>query len=309
VTAQQQLKKISLTALANAERLFSARWFYSYGLILLGSLIMAAGYVYFIVPYKIVPGGVYGVGIVLHYLWGVPTGLTGLALNIPLILIGVRVLGPRFGLKTVIGMVLTSGLIDLLTLFWGNKPLVDDALLSAVSGGVLIGAGLGLIFKARATTGGTDIIAQVLNKFTRLPVGQLLIFVDTAIVSLAIIAFHDYTLALYAIVTIYVTGRVLDQLLSGAGYRKAVYIVSEKHEAIRDVIINKLDRGGTYLLGRGMYRGEERQVIFTALSRRELLVLEDQVRQLDPRAFLTILDTREILGEGFSPLSDSSPSS
>jgi len=302
--SQEKKNGLTLVALANAEKLFSAKWFQAWLLIGLGALVMAAGYVYFIVPYKIVPGGVYGIGIILYHKLGWPTGMTGLAMNIPLILIGMKVLGPRFGVKTVIGMVLTSGLIDLLTHFWGDKPLVEDPLLSTTFGGVMIGAGLALIFKAKATTGGSDIIAQVLNKFTKVPVGQLLIYVDSAIVIFAIIAFADYTLALYAIVCIYVTGRVLDQMLTGADYMKAVYIVSNHHDEIRDVILNKLNRGGTFLQGKGMFNGEDKQVIFTAVNRRELSILEDSVRQIDAHAFITVVNSNEILGEGFRPLED-----
>lgn len=292
----------SFLRFANPERGFSLRWLLIWTQIILGSLVMAAGYVYFIVPYKIVPGGVYGVGIVLYHTLKWPTGLTGLALNIPLIILGIKVLGPRFGAKTIIGMVLTSGLIDLLTLWYGDAPLVSDPLLSAVVGGVAIGAGLALIFRARATTGGTDIIAQVLNRWTRLPVGQLLIIVDSAIVTLAIVAFGDWTLAFYALVTIYVTGRVIDTLLSGAGYLKTALIISEKHEDIRELILRRLDRGGTVLRGRGLYHDAERNVIFTSLNRRELIILEDHLKRIDPGAFMTILETRAVLGEGFVPL-------
>jgi uncharacterized membrane-anchored protein YitT (DUF2179 family) len=302
--AQAQQSDSFLKQLANNERLFTYRWFTHWAMICAGSLVMAAGYVYFIVPYKIVPGGVYGIGIMLYYLFHVPTGMSGLVLNVPLIIIGMRVLGPRFGIKTIIGMVLTSGLIDLLTYYWGNKPLVDDPLLSAGFGGVLIGVGLGLIFRAKATTGGTDIVAQVFNKYTRIPVGQLLMITDACIVGLAIIAFHDIKLALYALITIYVTGRVLDAMLTGLSYEKAVYIISDKYTEIRDVIINKLDRGGTFLLGHGMFKGHEKQVIFTAVSRRDYVILQEHVRQIDPRAFMTVVDANEIIGEGFKPIEE-----
>ena len=290
-------------AAANSERLLSWKWWRTYLLILAGSLIMAAGYVYFIVPYKIVPGGVYGIGIILYYLWGVPTGLAGLLLNIPLILLGMRVLGPRFGAKTVIGMVLTSGFIDLLTRYWGDKALVPgEPLLSSVFGGVLIGAGLRLVFKARATTGGSDIIAQVLSKWTGAPVGQLLVYVDSAIVILGVVAFREVNLALYAIITIYVTGRVLDGLLTGMGYLKSVMIVSERPDEIRTVILHKLDRGGTFLLGQGMFKHDNKRIVLTALSRRELAILEDQVRLIDPQAFMIVTDAAGIKGQGFKPL-------
>jgi uncharacterized membrane-anchored protein YitT (DUF2179 family) len=290
-------------AAANSERLLTWKWWRSYLLILCGSIIMASGYVYFIVPYKIVPGGVYGIGIILYYLFHFPTGLSGLLMNIPLILLGMRVLGPRFGAKTLIGMVLTSTAIDVLTRFWGDKPLVPgEPLLSAVFGGVLIGAGLGLIFKARATTGGSDIIAQVIAKWTNGPIGQILVYVDSFIVIFGVIAFRNIELALYAIITIYVTGKVLDSLLTGMGYLKSVMIISDRPDEIRTVILHKLDRGGTFLNGQGMYKHEEKRIVLTALSRRELAILEDQVKLIDPKAFMIITDAFEIKGHGFKPL-------
>lgn len=298
-------RRLAFLRAMNDEPLYSRRWFRTWSLIVVGALIMAAGYVYFIVPFKIVPGGLYGIGIILYYLLKLPVGVTGLVLNVPLILISARLLGPRFGAKTIIGLVLTSAAIDLLTLHWGTRQLVDDPLLSSIFGGVLIGAGLGLIFRARATSGGTDIVAQILHKYTRIPVGQLLMLVDASIVSLALLAFGDIKLGLYALVTIYVTGRVLDAFLTGLGYEKAVYIISDKYEQLRELIIGTLDRGGTCFAARGMYSGDERQVIFTAVSRREYALLAEQVQRIDPRAFMTVLDANEIRGEGFKPLRES----
>lgn len=281
---------------------FSRRWFLSYLQIVLGSIVMAGGYVLFIVPYRIVPGGVYGVSIVAHYLFGLPTGTTALVLNIPLLWWGIRELGPRFGAKTMVGLVLTSGFIDLLTLWWGEQPATADPLVSSIFGGVLIGAGLGLIFRSRATSGGSDIVAQILTKRTRVPVGQMLMVVDAAVVGVGIAAFHDITLALYALVTIFVTGKVIDAVVVGMRYYKTAMIISAEHDRIRDRIINSMGRGGTYLLAKGMYNNAPKKVIFCAVSRRELPELEMHVREVDPTAFMTVFDTREVLGEGFLSL-------
>ena len=137
--------------------------------------------------------------------------LTGLILNIPLTIIGVKILGPRFGVKTVVGFVLASVFIDVLSYFWGDKPLVaDDVLLSAVFGGVLVGFGLGLIFRSKATSGGSDIIAMIFAKYTRLPVGQLLIYVDSVIVLLGLVVFRDWKIPLYSWIVIFITGKVID---------------------------------------------------------------------------------------------------
>jgi uncharacterized membrane-anchored protein YitT (DUF2179 family) len=276
-------------------------------LVLAGSTIMASGYVFFIVPYKIIPGGVYGIAIILHHTVNLPTGTMGLIMNIPLIIWGVKELGPKFGWRTVLGMTITSGLIDLMTLFWGDKPLIEhDLLLSALYGGVLIGAGLALVFKAKATTGGSDIIAQIAYKKSKMPMGQLLILIDSLVVLLGVIIFKDIKLALYAIITIYTTGQVVDSITGGMNYRKGAFIVSEKYDEIADFIIKKLRRGATYFHSRGIYKNDEKEVIFTALTRRELVALQEKIRMIDPDAFMTIIDIRDVRGEGFKPFDDDS---
>ncbi|MCK9411977.1 MAG: YitT family protein [Prolixibacteraceae bacterium] len=298
--------------LSPRERLFSTRWFLDYGMITIGSFIMAIGYVYFITPHKIVPGGVYGLGIIVHYLtkgiaiWpdGFPIGLFNLLVNIPLTYIGIKTLGRRFGVKTIYGFVSSSIFMDGITMMRmvGDAPLVQDVLLSCIFGGVLTGIGLGLIFKARATSGGSDIVAMIITKYTRIPIGQMLIWVDCAIVVVALAAFKDWQIPLYSILVIYITGRAVDMILEGANYNKALIIISEEHEKIRDKIVIDLERGGTYLKGIGMYTNAEKSVIFTVVSRREVAILEEQIAAIDPHAFITIMDASEILGEGFRSL-------
>lgn len=292
-------------AFVSKEKIFSRKWFISYSLILIGSLIMAAGYVFFIAPNKIVPGGVYGIGIVLHHLIGIPVGLTGLAFNIPLTIIGVRLLGPRFGVKTVVGFVLASLFIDGITLLWGDRPLVpDDMLLSSIFGGVLIGFGLGLIFKARATSGGSTIIAMIMTRFTKIPIGQTLMIVDSVIVIFGLVAFRDWTIPLYSWIVIYITGKVIDGVMQGVSYEKTLFIISEKYREISQKILVDLNRGGTYLEGRGMYNEDEKKVIFVNVSRREVALLQDYIHDIDPNAFVTVIDASEILGKGFRSLNE-----
>jgi len=291
------------------EKSFSWSWFKSYSLIVIGSFILAAGFVYFITPYKIVPGGVYGVCIVIHYMTkgvfafapaGLPIGTMGLLMNIPLTVVGVKILGPRFGFKTVIGFFLSSFFIDFLTYFWGDKPLVaNDALLSSIFGGVLLGFGLGLIFRSKATSGGSDIIAMIVAKYTRLPLGQLMIYVDSSIVLIGLIAFKDWRIPLYSWIVIYITGKVIDTTLEGINYNKTLLIISEKYEEIREKILFDMHRGGTLINATGMYEGKERKLIFTNVSRREAYILQDFIKQIDPNAFVTIIDANEIIGDGF----------
>ncbi len=287
------------------EKPFTRKWFLSYSLIILGSFILAASFVLFITPYKIIPGGVYGISIVLHYLFNTPLGLVALCFDIPLTIIGIKFLGPRFGFKTVVGFSLTAIFTDTLTFFWGFKPLVmGDALLSSIFGGVLAGLGLGLIFKSRATSGGSDIVAMIIAKYTKLPLGILLIYVDSAIVLIGLLVFRDWKIPLYSWIVIFITGKVIDVVLQGISYDKSLFIISDKHEEIRDKILNNLDRGGTYIDGHGMYNMSEKRIIFTVVSRRELAILEEYIHDIDPKAFLTVTDATEILGEGFGSLQE-----
>jgi len=305
------------------EKFLSKEWFYNYSLIAIGSFILAAGFVYFIDPHKIVPGGVYGIGIVVKNITsemmgngikvpfikdpifsdGLGIGFVGLMLNIPLTILGIKILGPRFGVKTVEGFVLSSIFIDFLDENF-DGALVDDVLLSCVFGGVLIGFGLGLIFKSKATSGGSDIIAMIAAKHTRMSLGILMIIVDSIIVFFGLIVFKDWKIPLYSWIVIYVTGKVIDATLQGVSYDKALFIVSDQYEQIRDKIINDLNRGGTLINGVGMYKGLDKKIVFTNVNRRELTILQDFIKEVDPMAFMTVIDANEIIGNGFKPIKE-----
>ncbi|MEI6696202.1 MAG: YitT family protein [Bacteroidota bacterium] len=302
-------------AFVTNEKLFSKQWFIAYSLIVLGSFILACGFVFFINPYNIVPGGVYGIGIVVHHLVpGIPVGLFGLAMNIPLTILGIRILGPRFGVKTVIGMVLASVFMDVITFLIGDENpktmlngsinLSNDVLLACVFGGVLIGFGLGLIFKAKATSGGSDIVAMIISKYTRLPLGQLMIYVDSVIVLLGLVVFRDWKVPLYSWIVIFITGKVIDVVLEGVSYDKTLFIISDKYQEISDKILTDINRGGTFINGNGMFNNAEKKIIFTVVNRRELAVLQEFIHQIDPNAFLTVIDANEILGKGFKSLEE-----
>jgi len=273
---------------------------------------MACGYVFFITPNKIVPGGVFGLSIVIHYVssgifsWapeGLPVGMMALIMNIPLVIIGIRVLGPRFGMKTIMGFVLTSVFIDLLTYIHGYKPLVkDDMLLSSIYGGILIGFGLGLIFKSKASSGGSDIIAMVISRYTRIAPGQLLIYIDSVIVLVGLAVFRDWEVPLYSWIVIFLTGKVIDTTMQGSNFDKALFIISEHYEDIRNKIIVDLNRSATFIPAKGMYRGQDKKMIFVNVNRREVIILQEYIREIDPDAFLTVINAYEILGKGFKPL-------
>jgi uncharacterized membrane-anchored protein YitT (DUF2179 family) len=292
-------------AFIQKDKLFSKRWLINYSLIVIGSFILASGFVLFITPYKIVPGGVYGIAIVLHYLFDVPVGLMALTMDIPLTIIGIRILGPRFGYKTVVGFLLTAFFVDGLTMLYGSEPLVaGEPLLSSIYGGVFIGIGLGLIFKSKATSGGTDIVAMIISKYTKMPVGQLLIYVDSVIVLLGLVFFKDWRIPLYSLIVIFITGQVVDVILQGVNYDKTLFIISDRYQEIRDKIINDLNRGGTFIEGKGMYNGSDKTIIFAVVNRREMAILQEFIHQVDPNAFVTVINANEILGEGFKSLKE-----
>jgi len=261
------------------EKRFSWKWILNYLMIIVGAFILAVGFVFFITPHKIVPGGVYGISIVLHYLLGTPVGAMALVFDVPLTLIAIKILGPRFGAKTVVGFVSTAIFVDGLTYLYGTQPLItDDVLLSSIVGGVFIGVGLGLIFKTKATSGGTDIVAMIISKYTHLPVGRLLILVDSTIVLFGLIVFKDWKIPFYSLIVIYIAGKILDTILEGVSYDKVLFIISEETEKIKRKIIDDLNRGGTLIDGKGMYNGNDKTIMFTVVNRREVAILQEFIQ-------------------------------
>jgi uncharacterized membrane-anchored protein YitT (DUF2179 family) len=279
-----------------------------YGFILLGTFIMAIAFVVFVSPMKLAPGGVYGIAIILHHHFNFPIGLSGICLDIPLLIIGTLWLGPKFGLKTVVGIVSLSGFISLWEFLYGYEALLSDSsaqFLLALCGGVLLGVGLGLIFKSRATSGGTDIVAMILSKyFKHIPLGTLLMCVDGIVVLVALAAFRNWSIPLYSWLIIYVTGVVADKIIAGFSSAKAVLIISDKHDEIRYRIMEDLGRGGTYFKGEGMYNHQDKKIIYTTVSRKQLPQLIYFVHEIDPKAFLSVLESSATLGEGFDSLKE-----
>ena len=285
-----------------------------YCIIILGTFIMAVGIVVFITPLRLAPGGVYGIAIILHHLFGTPVGLMGICLDIPLLLLGFWILGAKFGAKTIVGIFSLAGFISLIEFVYGYAPLIslsgnpavaDPAanLIISLFGGVIVGIGLGMIFRTRATSGGTDIIAMIIGKYIKhIPLGTILMIVDSIIVVLALVVFEDWTIPLYSWFVIYVTGFTIDKMISGFDRRKALFIISEAHDQIKDVIINEMERGGTYFKGKGMYHESEKKIIFTTITKKELPGLLYRIHEIDADAFISILDATDVLGEGFNSL-------
>ena len=270
----------------------------AYAQIFIGSVIGAAAYPTFLIPNNIAPGGLTGVATILNYLAGWPVGITALVLNIPLFLIGYRTMGKVFAFRSLVATALFTILIDILPL----KPVSEDPLLGTLFGGVVLGIGLGLILRGGATTGGSDMIARMVHRrFSFITVGMFLFALDFLVV-LAAAIFIGGTQALYAMIDIYVCGRVIDAVMVGFGGNKACFVMTDAWQKVTGRVLNEIERGCTLLEARGAYSGTSRPVVMCVMSRQEMTALKRIVQEEDEKAFMFITEAHEALGEGFSRL-------
>lgn len=266
-----------------------------------GSAIMSLGLVLFLIPGKIAPGGVSGIGIVLYHLFNLPVGVVMLLFNIPLFILGLKILGKQFGARTFFAFLTVSVTTDFFDKGLQLGAATENLLLTSIFGGILLGIGLGIVFRFKGTTGGSDIIGQIIHKYTNLTVGTSILIVDFFIISFAGFAFRDVNLALYGFISLYFSSKVLDVLLDGFDYARSFYIISDKQTEIIEAITKEMGRGGTEILGNGFYTRQERNILFTVVTRKEVATLRQIVRQIDPSSFVIIANVHEVLGEGFRP--------
>ena len=270
----------------------------AYVQIVIGSVIGAAAYPTFLIPNNIAPGGLTGVATILNFLAGWPVGITALVLNIPLFLIGYRTMGKVFAFRSLVATALFTILIDVLPL----QPVSEDPLLGTLFGGVVLGIGLGLILRGGATTGGSDMIARMVHRrFNFISVGMFLFALDFLVV-LAAAVFIGSTQALYAMIDIYVCGRVIDAVMVGFGGNKACFVMTDSWQKITDRVLTEIGRGCTWLEAKGAYSGTPRPVVMCVMSRQEMTTLKRIVQEEDEKAFMFITEAHEALGEGFSRL-------
>lgn len=270
----------------------------AYAQIVLGCIVGGAAYPMFLVPCRIAPGGLTGVATILNHLFGLPVGVTSLAMNVPLFLIGYRAMGRIFAFRSLIATVLFSLAIDLIRI----APVTVDPLLGTLYGGVLLGAGLGLILRGSATTGGTDMIARMVHRrWPFISVGTFLFAIDFVVVVAAGLLM-GVSEALYALICIFVSSKVIDVVMIGFGGNKACWIISERWEQVTARILRQMDRGATLMTARGAYSRTERPVVLCVVSRQEVPQLKSIVRDEDEAAFMFVTEAHEALGEGFSSL-------
>ena len=269
---------------------------------LVGGLAYAMAVAIFTAPNRIAPGGLTGVATVLNFLDArIPIGATILALNVPLLIASWFKAGRSFTVRTVIGTVWSSVAIDLLeTSGWIQPFIKEDSLLVPIFGGVLMGFGLGLLFMRGACTGGSEIVARLLErKMPHIPVGRFILMVDAVVVAIAAVVFKDITSAMYAIILIFVSSTVLDALVYGGHAGKLALVMSNKNDEIAAAVIKKLHRGCTLLDSHGGYSGEQRPVLMCAVRRSQMYALRRLAVEIDPQAFIIVTSTDEVFGNGF----------
>lgn len=276
------------------------RVIYDYIGITIGSILIAVSLTVFLIPNKIAAGGVSGFATVLYYLFQFPVGVTMIAINVPLFIIGVKVLGKNMGFRTLYGIMVLSLAAEILPPFL--PVLTQDPVLACLYGGAITGLGVGFVFKSKGTTGGTDLVAALLHHFfPAFSIGQGLLVVDAFVVALAGIVFNP-ELALYAVISIFVASKVIDLVQEGFNLTKAVFIISDESDMIRKEILHKMGRGVTTLSGSGGYTGKDKNVLLVIVTRAEVTSLKRMVYRLDPRSFVILTDVHEVMGEGFQEL-------
>lgn len=302
---------------------------FSYFLVILGSALFAAGDVMFVNPYHLAPGGTYGLSNVLNTVWPWRISYYAICMDIPLLLIGTWILGPRFGVKTVLSTILIFVFTWVLESVWGYNPVVligqivkeqpqdltswmdiphgggwfmPDFVVNTILSGLIYGVAIGLIFKGGATSGGSDIISMILHKYTKISLGTLVMIVDGCITLSTLIAFKQVRLPIYSILIIAIESYMIDLIVDGLRTDKTLFIVTDKYDTVRDFILNELHRGGTAILGQGLYQGKERHMIYCNLSRADFVKLKSNLRFLDPDAFVNVVNSSEIMGRGFRTL-------
>lgn len=273
------------------------------GMIALGSATFALGFDLFLEPNAVNVGGMTGLAMVIRKVIGMGSvGLISALLNVPLFLLGYRYLGRKFFIGSLLGTLFSALFLELFTLL----PIPEtEPLLGALYGGLFSGVGLGLVFLAGASTGGTDIIVRFLKrKFPDLRLGKLMLALDVAIALLTGFVFHDINKTLYSIITLYVCSVSLDGVLYGLDYSTVAMIISDHFEQIAQSIDRQLDRGVTYLDGRGFYSQQDKTVLLCAVRKRQVGQLKELVSTIDPNAFMILQEAHQVLGEGFKGYSD-----
>ena len=268
--------------------------------ITIGAFITAIGLNMFLIPYKIAAGGVSGLATVLYYLLNWPVGMIMLAFNIPLFIMGVRLMGTRYGVNTLFGAGMLSLAIDVLAPF--TPVMTSDLLLNSLYGGVVEGIGLGIVFRSKGNTAGTALAAVILNKLFGISIGQAMMAADFFVIVFAGVAFNSPELALYALIAMFVTGQIVDLVQEGPVSSKAFFVMSSQPDKLADSIISELDRGVTVFEAKGGYTGEKKEMLLCVVDTSQVTRLKELIYEIDSKAFIIVTSAHEVLGNGFAEI-------
>ncbi|MBP5210581.1 MAG: YitT family protein [Bacteroidales bacterium] len=281
-----------------------------YTKIILGAALQAVAYVLFISPHKIVPGGIYGITIIIHHLTsgvfsfapdGLPMGIMALCFNIPIMFVATKVLGLRSGGRTVVTFLSVAAFTDILTAITKDGIIVNDALLSCFYGGVILGIGVFFTISANSTSAGSDVIARVLSIKFKAKLSYMIIIIDSIIVLFGLVAFKDISIPLYSWFTIFIYGQTVD-ILMGKNPNCLMFIVCDNIEEVKDFIINEMHRSGTYFEASGLYTDNEKKVIMMVVAKREAMAVENRIKAFDENIFIATTDAHDIHGNGYIPV-------
>lgn len=268
-----------------------------YSLFILGSIIAAMGTSLFLLPNQLSSGGFSGIATILYYLFNIPMGTTIILLNIPVFILAFIREGKQFVLKTIVATFVFSEAINF---FEKIEPVTNDKILASVYGGIIIGIGLALVFKGKSSTGGTDLIANIIVTYNNeVSIGNVLQILDIIVVILNIIFLGEIEIGLYSAIAIFLINKMLDLIFEGINFSKMIYIVSNEYEAIADVINREIKRGATGLYGKGMYTNEEKMIVMCVAKRKHIIKIKEISKQIDPDVFVIVTDAREVYGLGF----------
>ncbi len=263
-----------------------------------GCGIYSAAVIVFTDPNQLSPGGLTGIALLLHHFFSLPTGIMTFVMNVPLIVLGFIYFGGRFIINTAVATAIMSFMLDTMPLFL--KPYYTDGILASIFGGIMMGAGLSLVLLRGATTGGVDIAAKLINnKFRFVSMGRIILIMDLIVVTASALAYKNFQSALYSVVSLYASSRVIDSLLYGSDKGKFMHIVTTKPDEISNAVFETLGRGVTRVPAVGGYTGEEKSVLLCAVRPPEVTALQNAIKRSDEGAFVIISDAGEILGEGF----------
>lgn len=269
--------------------------FIEYGYLIIGCLILASSFNFFLNPNQIASGGVSGLSVILYDLTGISPGISQWILNIPLFVIGWFVLGRQYGIKVLAGTII----LPLCVLLTSQvQPMTDNLLLASVFGGLGVGLGIGIVFRGRGSTGGFSVAAQVLHHFSGMSLGICVAVFDGLVIVLAGFVFSPEK-AMYALIALFVTSKTIDLVQTGLQTSKFAFIITEHVEEMSTTILNDLDRGLTQLSGVGGYTGDKKTILMVVVSQNAVVKLKHIVKSIDPGAFVILSDTAEVLGEGF----------